>query len=690
MKNLSILCINMLLSMYIFAQNGIFIYPVNYEDSKDILIKVPHAPDDLLISIEGEPGMLELVDDYVKIKNRELSEKIELRFSSSLHDSVQNTILIENKFDNNVSLDLPLYQALTQWAIDPEQDQKLSDYLLKSNNKKNIQAEEILFFLQHYFDNGVRFNRNASLESNVLQAFKTFKDSNEKASGCQCIQLNHEAEIAPLKPGAGQYGNGYNYLDNNGQFSQGINKLTYFSSSSPKWHRWYTNEKGPAHEMFLRQYDQGGSFNFEWSSLASNGGNTISPNNASLLFNFFCSEIGQELPDECDCTKKLTVFYRYDANFKVIASKLKPLSKVHSVAQEISTLTYSNTSGDVTLVDAGMAKYETKCNGDFNFEFIKNWFELGEAVLGLVIDVQDTVNGTIPQDILTNLGDIANALEQIATTSPIEVSGDCTPKNGRENLMAGNKTLYLKANDPVVVNLSSFTFLGTYGKRKWDNYAKIGSNFWLQGFVNPGSLEGHDHCCSDKVTRFVQASVKGPKSESDLVNWIESWVKLFAPWENFTQIGDIPVISRKANRGYFIYDDPERDCFPASPKKSNDELDKSISKTKRSVITEQPLEDNVPNIAENSLVELGIKLYPNPTNDFINIEVSNCKDSHLSISLYNTLGQEIALILNQTMQLDRIKVQWLDNEHKLNTGTYFVVVKQNNEIAKTQAISIVK
>ncbi len=692
MKNILILCINTLITLNLNAQNGIFIYPVKYLNSKDILIKTPFSSEQHYLKLEGESSILELKEGNVLIENISEGETLTILIKSTENDSILTKISIDKKQSEMLQLDLPIYRALSQWAIEENQSQSLSDLLISMQNENNILNEEILYFLQTYLDDIPQFNRDISLSKNVKNAFSKFKHSKKLLSGCQCIQLNHDAEIAPLKPNSGNYLNGYNYLDANGQFSQGINNMTYFDSSSPKWHRWYTNEKGPAHDNFLRQYDQGGRFSYEWSSFGqdNSGGYSPSLNNASILFNFFCTEIGEELPNDCDCTKKLTILYRYDTKFSVIASKLKPLSKVHSIAQEISTISYASSSGNVELLDAGMAKYETECNGSFNFDFIKNWFDLGEAVLGLIIDVQDSTNGSIPQDISNNLGDIVNSLEAIATTSPIEVSGDCTSKYGEENLMAGGKIIEMKANDPVVISLSSFTFLGTYGKRKWDNYARTGSDFWLQGFIDEGSFEGRNHCCSDKVTRFVQASVNGPKSETDLINWIESWVKLYAPWDNFVQVGDFPLIHHRTNRGYFIHNDPERDCFPSSPDlpeftaaESLKALERPIEvKAKEIITSEDLLNHSTPHSA------LLVNIYPNPSHDFVNLNITNCKNSHLVISIYNSLGQEIVQIINQRVKQDQISIQWLDELGQIDSGVYFVVIKQDGRIMHSSPLEI--
>ena len=64
-----------------------------------------------------------------------------------------------------------------------------------------------------------------------------------------------------------------------------------------------------------------------------------------------------------------------------------------------------------------------------------------------------------------------------------------------------------------------------------------------------------------------------------------------------------------------------------------------------------------------------IKLYPNPTKNFLTIETVN-QDAIDAISIYNTLGQEVLSINNPSSKI---------NIEKLKSGTYFIKVKIGTE-----------
>ena len=72
-----------------------------------------------------------------------------------------------------------------------------------------------------------------------------------------------------------------------------------------------------------------------------------------------------------------------------------------------------------------------------------------------------------------------------------------------------------------------------------------------------------------------------------------------------------------------------------------------------------------------------IKIYPNPANDFINIEINDNHNGNFNISIYNSLG---------------IKVMETSNENTINiedlpSGMYFINVTTEN-LNKTKKIII--
>jgi Leucine-rich repeat (LRR) protein len=72
----------------------------------------------------------------------------------------------------------------------------------------------------------------------------------------------------------------------------------------------------------------------------------------------------------------------------------------------------------------------------------------------------------------------------------------------------------------------------------------------------------------------------------------------------------------------------------------------------------------------NDLKTKSIKVFPNPTNDFISIEINRDSDSNeLEVYLFNQLGE-----LHRKYEVERSKLTKI-NISNLNTGVYFIQVK---------------
>ena len=83
-------------------------------------------------------------------------------------------------------------------------------------------------------------------------------------------------------------------------------------------------------------------------------------------------------------------------------------------------------------------------------------------------------------------------------------------------------------------------------------------------------------------------------------------------------------------------------------------------------------------VKENEVSEIGMKIYPNPADDFIVIEQKKeVKESVLSI--YNSLGQKI---YNCTLAASEIQIE----TSAWNRGLYFVEIKSSNHIASRKIL----
>lgn len=91
-----------------------------------------------------------------------------------------------------------------------------------------------------------------------------------------------------------------------------------------------------------------------------------------------------------------------------------------------------------------------------------------------------------------------------------------------------------------------------------------------------------------------------------------------------------------------------------------------------------------PSIVSSVDKQLGIKPnqytlfqnYPNPFNPSTTVEFNLTKSGHVSLLIYNMLGKEVALLINQEMGAGTHSVNWQANG--VATGVYFYKIKVNN------------
>ncbi|MEZ4978997.1 MAG: T9SS type A sorting domain-containing protein [Chitinophagales bacterium] len=695
MKNILFLCSSLIIAFTAQANELLFFYPINYTESSELFIKLAYPIEDAFILYENEKIYFE--EKGILLKN--IPEKIsfELGQTSNMQDYklVEETLVWQNDLSENILMDKALYKAISSWSIKENQDVPLSSYLKSLVANKQIHEAEILSFAQQFYKNKVAYDAQYSFEDKLDLIFKKDIETGE-LSPCGCgFILNHFASVAPLNYSASTLLNGYNYLNTSGTLSTMLAVNENFQSTSPKWHTWYTKEKGPAHDMFLRSYDEWGQFKYQWSTLGYDNNNppyNPSPNYAYNSFQFMCVGYDTELPKDCDCTKTFCSVYEYNNFLKVLAHRLKPTAKVSAAAEELAVLTLTNKSG-VHLIDANRDMLLTQCKGSFNFDFLQNFLDLGKEIVQVVIEVNDTTNGSAINDIPAAIDNIGSALIDLVRTPPILVTGDCEDKMLEASLLRNFKCFELKANDPTTITLQSYTFLGVSGERKWDNYAIARSDFRLQSFVLQGSNENYDHCCSDKFGVHLYANMGGPISEHDHNTNTQGAYNLMGPWDNYTPVGYLPTIPINANRGYYSLDLEGKECAPIHPAKKLEaenwfsNIANFTSPSKESILRNFEEEENLKlediHFA-NSIIEL--QLFPNPSSGNINLSISGLQPGrNLKIKIYNALGSEVASIFEGQNVDTEMKLNWTNTNSKLPNGMYFVSITENNVIISTKS-----
>ncbi len=76
--------------------------------------------------------------------------------------------------------------------------------------------------------------------------------------------------------------------------------------------------------------------------------------------------------------------------------------------------------------------------------------------------------------------------------------------------------------------------------------------------------------------------------------------------------------------------------------------------------------------------------YPNPFNPSTIISFSLARQGHTTLTIYNTLGEEVATLVNEVVTPGEHSVVW--NPSNLSSGTYFYVLKSDNRVQVKKTI----
>jgi len=87
-------------------------------------------------------------------------------------------------------------------------------------------------------------------------------------------------------------------------------------------------------------------------------------------------------------------------------------------------------------------------------------------------------------------------------------------------------------------------------------------------------------------------------------------------------------------------------------------------------------------------------VYPNPFSNNINIEFTQSTNENISILIYNSTGQLIKRLLNNTLvPIGGYRITWdgkSDNGSSLPNGTYFYVIRSSSKKIKSGKILLLK
>ena len=81
---------------------------------------------------------------------------------------------------------------------------------------------------------------------------------------------------------------------------------------------------------------------------------------------------------------------------------------------------------------------------------------------------------------------------------------------------------------------------------------------------------------------------------------------------------------------------------------------------------------------------IGFNLYPNPANDFVNLNVQSNENQNIQVKITNIMGQEVYANTQQNLNNGENIVPL--NIQNLSTGIYFVTLRKGNQIATQKLV----
>ncbi|MBL8007212.1 MAG: T9SS type A sorting domain-containing protein, partial [Ignavibacteria bacterium] len=79
--------------------------------------------------------------------------------------------------------------------------------------------------------------------------------------------------------------------------------------------------------------------------------------------------------------------------------------------------------------------------------------------------------------------------------------------------------------------------------------------------------------------------------------------------------------------------------------------------------------------------------YPNPFNPITNVEFGISKSGFVSLKVYDMLGKEVAILVNENLSPGKYTVKF--NGSNLASGAYFYTIKINN-FSQTKIMVMIK
>ncbi|MBI1226596.1 MAG: T9SS type A sorting domain-containing protein [Bacteroidetes bacterium] len=448
-------------------------------------------------------------------------------FTVSTLDGCGDTVVVatvSTKEDEAEQQGIEVSDSMFKAIVDFQQldnETSLTDYL---EQLTSVSVYEKVAFMQQYLYDGEKFttDEGSSFPSHIPPPAPP-------ADSCRCKFVFNTTQIAtPAILNNGVLGHVHEESVNPGNPSSP--KIPW-DSDSRYW--WFRNTKGAAkwHYAWSEGWSSGSQHrSYSYSVVDSN---LVSPHMGQLAYNFLCTNY-QEVPRDCECEKRVNLYWRY--NSRAVAHAVLTGSSIwdrssEGRAQDIGVVTLRVGDDPIRVLDAGDVRAESECDSGVNTQWFVEYIDVAASIVKFALAVQDTT-GIGQTQIQTLIDDLADDLQTLIQT-PIWETEECETVTVDATLAFGDTTgINLPPNTPAYLNVFSFTNQRVGGKRKWFSYAGIESGFYLTGIIPGGRIEGgSEACCTKKIGNWVYGSCESLQNATqNLADQVGAILGLWAPW----------------------------------------------------------------------------------------------------------------------------------------------------------------
>ncbi len=522
--------------------------------------------------------------------------------------------------------------------VSPRFYNKLEGWFSKDNNNEafcdflatvDVSQYEKLSFLQAYYFKNENFVKPTGPDSEVLSNWYPANTITGTGSGDECIPPQGTCNCKVITRGSNLATPNEKYDDVNYKIlPKFIRRVLAFDPDGDvaMADRY---EAGAAKFISLKQNISGWSHNFAMSNMQGLNDTSSATTEASqIVFFLACMRNGgwvTNLPESCECERPLHIYYEYKTRLHVKAEKRSCIwSKgAEATAEDLAFVAlYEGKTGDLTPLKGGHRMLSASCSSTWNPQFWINVVDLLSPVASFYLQTLDTTQNRIPTS--NQLTQFTNALKVLINSDFSNNSGLCDQMDHDYQLVNGSHTYNLIPNHPIRVALFSAYYVRTRGYGCWRAEAGVASDYYLMGVVQSQITENPE-CCADKFANYVVGSLSNPPSHPhynlSAVNSIQNRLQdvgfILSGFGSWTGLDESPgsgiiLLEHEYDRLY----GPECDVD-----------DEELGGGGEGRSTNAKLLDT----------DL-VKVYPNATRDFLNIEINTLIDAQAQIRLLDLKG----------------------------------------------------